>query len=188
MASASWDGSNTFILHNVFNYCLQNGIRFVSISIPLVEIIANIRATFRLSKSGLKISKIDLGCLSYGNPNWWRNWVLPEEEASKHIKAAYDAGINAFDTGVSMVEEIVQKRGIGMAQLSIASYPTFEVISAPIVDIASLANLADALAANHIKLTEDEVKKEPHKNFEPVNGNSRSFETSYLPNVLDDGV
>ncbi|KAJ7476096.1 aryl-alcohol dehydrogenase [Mycena latifolia] len=52
----------------------------------------------RLGKSGLKISKIVLGCMSYGNPNWMGNWVLQEEEASKHIKAAYDAGINAFDT------------------------------------------------------------------------------------------
>ncbi|KAJ7170875.1 NADP-dependent oxidoreductase domain-containing protein, partial [Mycena crocata] len=52
----------------------------------------------QLGQSGLKISKIVLGCMSYGNPNWWGNWVLPEEEGSKHIKAAYDAGINAFDT------------------------------------------------------------------------------------------
>jgi aryl-alcohol dehydrogenase-like predicted oxidoreductase len=36
----------------------------------------------------LKISKIILGCMSYGNPKWWGNWVLGEEEASKHIKAA----------------------------------------------------------------------------------------------------
>ncbi|KAF7374685.1 Aldo-ket-red domain-containing protein [Mycena sanguinolenta] len=41
------------------------------------------------------ISKVVLGCMSYGNPKWW---VLDEEEASKHIKAAWDAGINAFDT------------------------------------------------------------------------------------------
>ncbi|KAJ7158529.1 aryl-alcohol dehydrogenase [Mycena filopes] len=52
----------------------------------------------RLGQSGLKISKIVLGCMSYGSPNYMGNWVLPEEEASKHIKAAYDAGINAFDT------------------------------------------------------------------------------------------
>ncbi|KAJ7455285.1 aryl-alcohol dehydrogenase [Mycena galericulata] len=52
----------------------------------------------RLGQSGLKISKIVLGCMSYGNPKWAGSWVLPEEEASKHIKAAYDAGINAFDT------------------------------------------------------------------------------------------
>ncbi|KAJ7122213.1 NADP-dependent oxidoreductase domain-containing protein [Mycena epipterygia] len=52
----------------------------------------------RLGTSGLKVSKIILGCLSYGDPKWLGRWVLPEEEASKHIKAAYDAGINTFDT------------------------------------------------------------------------------------------
>ncbi|KAJ7738369.1 Aldo/keto reductase [Mycena metata] len=52
----------------------------------------------RLGRSGLKVSKLILGCMSYGNPKFMGNWVLPEEEASKQIKAAYDAGINAFDT------------------------------------------------------------------------------------------
>ncbi|KAF8344987.1 aryl-alcohol dehydrogenase [Amanita rubescens] len=51
----------------------------------------------RLGNSGLKVSKIILGCMSYGTPEW-ENWVLPEEESIKHIKAAYDAGINTFDT------------------------------------------------------------------------------------------
>ncbi|KAJ7367511.1 NADP-dependent oxidoreductase domain-containing protein [Mycena albidolilacea] len=55
----------------------------------------------RLGTSGLKVSKIILGCMSYGDPNWSGNWVLAEEEAVKHIKAAYDAGINAFDTANS---------------------------------------------------------------------------------------
>ncbi len=35
--------------------------------------------------------------MSYGSPEW-EPWVLGEEESLKHIKAAYDAGINAFDT------------------------------------------------------------------------------------------
>ena len=35
--------------------------------------------------------------MSYGDPAW-QGWVLKEEEALKHIKAAYDAGINTFDT------------------------------------------------------------------------------------------
>ncbi|KAJ7703779.1 NADP-dependent oxidoreductase domain-containing protein [Mycena olivaceomarginata] len=52
----------------------------------------------RLGTSGLKVSRIILGCMSYGDPEWSGNWVLAEEEASKHIKAAYDAGINTFDT------------------------------------------------------------------------------------------
>ncbi|EDR02306.1 uncharacterized protein LACBIDRAFT_254038, partial [Laccaria bicolor S238N-H82] len=51
----------------------------------------------RLGSSGLKVSKIILGCMSYGSPEW-QPWVLPEEESIKHIKAAYDAGINTFDT------------------------------------------------------------------------------------------
>jgi len=51
----------------------------------------------RLGKSGLKVSKIILGCMSYGSPEW-QAWVLPEEESFEHIKAAYDAGVNTFDT------------------------------------------------------------------------------------------
>jgi len=35
--------------------------------------------------------------MSYGEP-LWRSWVLPEKEGIEHIKAAYDAGINTFDT------------------------------------------------------------------------------------------
>ncbi|KAH9938838.1 Aldo/keto reductase [Epithele typhae] len=51
----------------------------------------------RLGNSGLKISKIILGCMSYGSKDW-QGWVLPEEEAIKHIKFAYEHGITTFDT------------------------------------------------------------------------------------------
>ncbi|KAF8607852.1 Aldo keto reductase [Ceratobasidium sp. AG-I] len=51
----------------------------------------------RLGSSGLKVSRIILGCMSYGSPEW-QGWVLEEEEGIKHIKAAYDAGIQTFDT------------------------------------------------------------------------------------------
>lgn len=51
----------------------------------------------RLGKSGLKISRLILGCMSYGSPEW-QAWVLGEAEGIEHIKAAYDLGINAFDT------------------------------------------------------------------------------------------
>nr|GAT53243.1 predicted protein [Mycena chlorophos] len=51
----------------------------------------------RLGESGLKVSRIILGCMSYGTPEW-QTWVLREEEGIQHIKEAYDAGINAFDT------------------------------------------------------------------------------------------
>lgn len=35
--------------------------------------------------------------MTYGTPEW-QGWVLGEEDGLKHIKAAFDAGINAFDT------------------------------------------------------------------------------------------
>lgn len=47
-----------------------------------------IRSSVRLGNSGLKISKIVLGCMTYGSPGW-QGWVLEEEEAIKHIKFAY---------------------------------------------------------------------------------------------------
>ncbi|KAJ7170259.1 Aldo/keto reductase [Mycena crocata] len=51
----------------------------------------------RLGNSGLKVSRIILGCMSYGSSEW-EDWVLDEEESIKHIKFAYDAGIQTFDT------------------------------------------------------------------------------------------
>ncbi|KAI0761391.1 Aldo/keto reductase [Trametes elegans] len=53
----------------------------------------------RLGNSGLKVSKIILGCMSYGDPDWM-SWVLPEDKAIEHIKFAYvfEHGITTFDT------------------------------------------------------------------------------------------
>lgn len=45
----------------------------------------------------LKVSRLTLGCMSYGSPNW-QAWVKGEEESLGLIKKAYDAGINFFDT------------------------------------------------------------------------------------------
>ncbi|KAG8944645.1 hypothetical protein FRC03_001961 [Tulasnella sp. 419] len=50
-----------------------------------------------LGKSGLKVSRIILGCMTYGDLKW-QGWVLAEEESMERIKHAYDLGINAFDT------------------------------------------------------------------------------------------
>jgi len=52
-----------------------------------------------LGKSGLKVSRICLGCMSYGNPeSGFHAWVLNEEMARPHIQRALEAGINFFDT------------------------------------------------------------------------------------------
>jgi aryl-alcohol dehydrogenase-like predicted oxidoreductase len=52
----------------------------------------------RLGNSGLKISKIVLGAMSYGSKDWG-SWVLDdEEEIFKLLKDAYDRGIRTWDT------------------------------------------------------------------------------------------
>ncbi|EIW83680.1 Aldo keto reductase [Coniophora puteana RWD-64-598 SS2] len=51
----------------------------------------------RLGNSGLKVSKIILGTMQYGHEGW-APWSLGEEEGIAHIKAAYDVGIQSFDT------------------------------------------------------------------------------------------
>jgi aryl-alcohol dehydrogenase (NADP+) len=50
-----------------------------------------------LGKTGMKVSRLCLGMMSYGSKQW-RDWVLEEEEAKPFIKRALDAGINFFDT------------------------------------------------------------------------------------------
>jgi aryl-alcohol dehydrogenase-like predicted oxidoreductase len=50
-----------------------------------------------LGNTGLTVSRICLGCMSYGNPKW-RPWVLDEAAAQPFFKFAVDHGINFFDT------------------------------------------------------------------------------------------
>ena len=51
----------------------------------------------RLGRTGLRVSRLALGCMSYGDPAW-RPWVLDEEAARPHFRRALDLGINFFDT------------------------------------------------------------------------------------------
>src|ERR1043165_2968382 len=50
-----------------------------------------------LGSTGLKVSRICLGCMTYGTKKW-RQWVLEEDESRPFIKQALEAGINFFDT------------------------------------------------------------------------------------------
>ncbi|MGW8251047.1 MAG: aldo/keto reductase, partial [Anaerolineales bacterium] len=50
-----------------------------------------------LGRSGLKVSRICLGTMTYGTPEW-RKWVLDEEQSRPFIRRALELGINFFDT------------------------------------------------------------------------------------------
>ena len=52
----------------------------------------------QLGKSDLKVSKLCLGCMSFGQVNDTWKWVLNQEQTDEMIKKALDLGINFFDT------------------------------------------------------------------------------------------
>jgi aryl-alcohol dehydrogenase (NADP+) len=51
----------------------------------------------RLGKTGMKVSRLCLGMMTYGTPKW-RDWVLDEEASRPFVKRALELGINFFDT------------------------------------------------------------------------------------------
>ena len=63
----------------------------------------------RFGKTGLKVSRLCLGCMTYGSTTW-RDWVLEEEAARPFFKEAIERGINFFDTAdvysIGVSEEI----------------------------------------------------------------------------------
>ena len=50
-----------------------------------------------LGRTGMKVSRLCLGMMSYGDTSW-REWVLDEEQAKPFVRRALDAGFNFFDT------------------------------------------------------------------------------------------
>ena len=71
-----------------------------------------------LGGSGLRVSRLCLGAMTFGSPTW-RDWVLPEEECRPFFERALDVGINFFDTAdmysLGASEEIV---GRALAELT----------------------------------------------------------------------
>ncbi|MBP7693052.1 MAG: aldo/keto reductase [Anaerolineales bacterium] len=50
-----------------------------------------------LGRTGLKVSRLCLGMMTYGSPQW-RSWVLDEDASRPFVRRALEAGINFFDT------------------------------------------------------------------------------------------
>lgn len=64
----------------------------------------------RLGASGLKVSRLALGCMTYGDPNkGWNPWVLTEEQGRPLIRAALEAGINFFDSANAYSEGVSEE-------------------------------------------------------------------------------
>jgi len=51
----------------------------------------------RFGSTGMRVSRLCLGMMTYGSPKW-RPWVLDEDASRPFVKRAVEAGINFFDT------------------------------------------------------------------------------------------
>jgi aryl-alcohol dehydrogenase-like predicted oxidoreductase len=82
----------------------------------------------RLGRTGLEVSRICLGCMSYGIPDRGRHaWTLGEAESRKFIRRALDLGINFFDTA-NVYSDGTSEEIVGRALLDFA--PRHEVVLA----------------------------------------------------------
>ncbi len=66
-----------------------------------------------LGNTGMTVSKVCLGCMSFGDPNW-RDWVLDEEAGTELVERALELGVNFFDTA-NMYSDGESERVLGKA-------------------------------------------------------------------------
>src|SRR6476661_7618130 len=69
--------------------------------------------TVNLGRTGLKVSRLCLGTMTYGTPEW-RPWILTEEQSRPFIREALESGINFFDTA-NMYSNGVSEEVVGRA-------------------------------------------------------------------------
>lgn len=107
-----------------------------------------------LGRTGVKVSRICLGCMSYGTPSW-RPWVLSEEASRPFFKRAIEAGINFFDTAdmysLGVSEEVTGKHLREMAKLDevvIATKVRFNMAKGPNMGGLSRKHIQQACEAS----------------------------------------
>ncbi len=126
-----------------------------------------------LGSSGLTVSRIALGCMSYGDPGW-RPWVLDEEAARPFFRRALEAGINLFDTAdmysLGRSEEITGRllREMGRREeLVVATKLFFPMGSGPNRSGLSRKHVAEACEASLRRLGLEAIDLYQIHRFDP---------------------
>ena len=126
-----------------------------------------------LGNTGLKVSKICLGCMTYGSAKW-RPWVLEDEASQPLLRKAIELGVNFFDTanvystGVS--EEILgraMKQYGGRDNMVIATKVFFPMNSGPNGMGLSRKHIMQAIDASLKRLQMDYVDLYQIHRFDP---------------------
>ena len=100
-----------------------------------------------LGRSGLKVSRLCLGMMSFGTPAW-RPWVLSEDSSRPIIRRALEHGINFFDTA-DMYSEGVSEEVLGRTMRDFAKRDEIVVATKVFYPLGKHAN-AGGLSRKHI--------------------------------------
>ncbi len=101
----------------------------------------------RLGSSGLKVSRLGLGTMTYGTPAW-RPWVLDESASRPFFKRAIERGINFFDTA-DMYSRGVSEQVVGRALKELAKRDEIVVATKVFYPVEEHAN-SRGLSRKHI--------------------------------------
>ena len=144
----------------------------------------------QLGNTGIEVSRICVGCMSYGKPSEeFHLWTLNQEETTKMIKHALDLGVNFFDTangyshgtseeflgkalkdlGVARVAELAERLGVTMTEVVLA-WLLKRGVAAPIVGATKVPHFNDAVRALDLDLSDEDAAylEEPYKAHEVV--------------------
>lgn len=102
-----------------------------------------------LGRTGVKVSRICLGCMTYGTPKW-RPWVLDEDASRPFFRRAWDAGINFFDTA-DMYSDGVSEEVLGRALKELAIPRERVVVATKVFNPMGPTANERGLSAKHIR-------------------------------------
>ncbi|CAO3637950.1 unnamed protein product [Cunninghamella blakesleeana] len=134
----------------------------------------------RLGNTGLKVSRLCLGLMSYGSSDWAK-WVKDEEESIELIKKAYDAGVNFFDTadGYSNGEsevifgKAIKQHQLNRAKIVVATKVFFAVSDNVSENILGSKALDDRVYANRYGLSRKHI-------FDAVDASLKRLQLDYI--------
>ncbi|GBD85648.1 L-glyceraldehyde 3-phosphate reductase [bacterium BMS3Abin02] len=128
----------------------------------------------KLGSSGLEVSRIALGCMSYGTPSW-RPWVLDAEASKPFFRRAVELGINFFDTAdmysLGVGEEVTGRWVREFAQLDevvIATKVFFPMSDRPNMGGLSRKHIVQACEASLRRLGVDTIDLYQIHRFDPL--------------------
>ena len=132
----------------------------------------------KLGSTDIKISKICVGCMSFGKAGTMHDWTLDESATEEVVKHALDLGINFFDTAngysagtlrsktdriemrdmeiVRRIQELAEGHGSKMQQIALA-WHWAKGVASPIVGGTKMSHYDDAAGALDVTLTPEEV-------------------------------